>query len=125
MEYNITGEYLDERLEKVEKILNMVSLCEKYETFEDKIIVFPVSMSNGETLCQEMQKFFKVIDSVQQDTHRLKDLLIESEEERHFLKRKLKLYMNKVLNNNTKNETCQQTKTGKPNILKLRDVIHY
>lgn len=123
VEYNVTAKFLDERLERVEKILSMVALCEKYETFEDKVIIYPISASNNETTCQEVHKLIKVVISVERDLDQLRNLLNKSVDKSNFLKDSLKSYMEKLMFGEHK--PCKPKKDGKPEILKLRDVIHY
>lgn len=122
VEYNKTAMYLQDNFEKVEKILSMVTLCEKYETYDDKIMIFPISVLDDESQCRVMHKLLGVIKTVQRDIDDLKNKLKESMEESSYLKESLRLYMNTVLHGR-ENEPCG--KDTKPIEYKLKTLIHY
>ncbi|XP_003425626.2 dynein regulatory complex subunit 2 isoform X1 [Nasonia vitripennis] len=101
VEYNITLEFLRSNLTKVEKILIMADLCQKYETYKDKVLLYPLStvIENNETedlnvsTLKPMQKLIKLVLLVQKNIKELKAQLEYHKVRFDYLKHSLKMYM--------------------------------
>ncbi|XP_058805646.1 uncharacterized protein LOC131672449 [Phymastichus coffea] len=114
-EYHKTEEYLKKYIVTLKPILASVDLCKKYESYEDKILLYPLSTITdsicphssqssiqSDTILQlfeknhPLKKFSRIVSKVNRDAINLKISIKKLINESDHLKSSLKLYMNEV-----------------------------